>query len=169
MANTARTRVIVGVFPGQPDAVVDIAAAFATRFDAELVCAWVDASRYVITESADGSVTSMPIDTDLGDATDHGIPPKLQAQLTRILEHEKIEWSTRALAGDPGRALGHLGEVLDAAMIVVGTRAATVRGTLQEFFGGSVAAHLAHRQHRPTVVVPLSPVSFDRELSWEPA
>jgi hypothetical protein len=37
MESAARTRVIVGVYPGQPDAVVKVAAAFAIRFDAELV------------------------------------------------------------------------------------------------------------------------------------
>ena len=167
MESEARTRVIVGVYPGQPDAVVEVAAAFAIRFDAELVCAWVDVSRYVITEAADGSVTSMPIDTDLGDAGDHGIPPALRAQLARLLEDQRLEWSTRSLAGDPARALGRLGTVLDATMIVVGTRTPNVRGTLKEFFGGSVAAHLAHRQHRPIVVVPVTPVSFENDLPWE--
>ena len=29
---------------------------------------------------------------------------------------------------------------------------------MHEFFGGSVAAHLAHRQSRPVVIIPLSPV-----------
>jgi hypothetical protein len=38
---------------------------------------------------------------------------------------------------------------------------------MQEFFGGSVAVHLAHRQHRPVVVIPLAPVAFRDELPWE--
>jgi nucleotide-binding universal stress UspA family protein len=40
-------------------------------------------------------------------------------------------------------------------MIIVGSRRGGLRSTMHEFFGGSVAAHLAHRQPRPVVVVPL--------------
>jgi hypothetical protein len=30
-----------------------------------------------------------------------------------------------------------------------------------------VAVHLAHRQHRPVVVIPLSPVPAEEHLPWE--
>jgi nucleotide-binding universal stress UspA family protein len=40
-------------------------------------------------------------------------------------------------------------------MIIVGSRRGGLRSTMHDFFGGSVAAHLAHRQPRPVVVVPL--------------
>ena len=43
-------------------------------------------------------------------------------------------------------------------VIVVRTRDATFRGTLREFVSGSVAVNLAHRQHRPVLVVRLSSV-----------
>jgi nucleotide-binding universal stress UspA family protein len=52
-------------------------------------------------------------------------------------------------------------------MIVVGSRRRGVRSGLKEFFGGSVAAQLAHRQHRPVVVVPVAPVPLDTPLPWE--
>ena len=97
-------------------------------------------------------------------------PPKinyLTAHLTRILGGHDIDWSTHQLSGDPARALGQLAETLRAAMIVVGTRDGTGRGSLQEFFAGSIAMHLAHRQNRPVVVVPLSPTSFDDDAPWE--
>lgn len=149
---------MVGVYPGQADGVVLQAAVFAARFDAELVCAWVDPGRHPRADHADA-----PAATDGA-----GIDPYLTAHLTRILGGHDIQWSTRQLSGDPARALGQLAETLRAAMIVVGTRDGTVRGTLQEFFAGSIAMNLAHRQTRPVVVVPLAPVSYDDDdVPWE--
>ncbi|POH63486.1 MULTISPECIES: universal stress protein [Cryobacterium] len=152
-----RARVVVGVYPGQADGVVLQAAVFAARFDAELVCAWVDPGRHPRADHADAPTPG----------NGAGVDPYLTAHLTRILGGHDIEWSTRQLSGDPARALGQLAETLRAVMIVVGTRDGTVRGSLQEFFAGSIAMHLAHRQHRPVVVVPLSPVSFDDDVPWE--
>ena len=44
---------------------------------------------------------------------------------------------------------------------------AGLRASMREFFRSSVAVHLAHRQHRPVLVVPLSPVDDGRALPWE--
>ena len=44
-----------------------------------------------------------------------------------------------------------------------------LRVSMHEYFGGSVAAHLAHRQSRPVGVIPLSPVSAGDRLPWEEA
>ncbi|WP_051973262.1 universal stress protein [Cryobacterium sp. MLB-32] len=162
-------RVIVGVIPGQPDAVVLQAATFARRFNAELVCASVDVNRYMVFDLGDGSMTSIPLDPDLVDPGEPGFEPGLLAHLTALLADVDVVWSTRSLAGDPALALGGLADTLGAAMIVVGTREATVRASLGEFFNGSVAAHLAHRQHRPVVVIPLAPVAVDEALPWEPS
>ncbi len=167
MESIVSTRVIVGVLPGQPDAVVLEAAAIAGPLQAELVCATVDVGRYLVDEFADGSIVSLPIDPDLLDLDVEGFPVALRAHLSTLLEGGTVAWSTRAVVGDPARALAHLADTLDAAMIVVGTRERGVRASLQEFFGGSVAAHLAHRQHRPVVVIPLAPVDFRDELPWE--
>ena len=52
-------------------------------------------------------------------------------------------------------------------MIIVGSRRGGLRVSMHEFFGGSVAAHLAHRQSRPVVVIPLSPVPAGGRLPWE--
>ena len=52
-------------------------------------------------------------------------------------------------------------------MIVVGSRRGGIRATMHDFLGGSVAADLAHRQHRPVVVIPLSPVPAGDRLPWE--
>jgi len=151
-AMSIRTCVVVGVYPGQADGVVLQAAVFAARFDAELVCAWADPGHH---DSATPPPEAATFD------------PYLGAHLARILGGLAIQWSTRRVFGDPARALGQLAESLRAAMIVVGTRDGTVRGSLQEFFAGSIAMHLAHRQNRPVVVIPLSPVSFDDDLPWE--
>ena len=48
-----QSRVVVGVYPGQSDGVVLQAAVFAARFDAELVCAWVDPGRHPRGDHAD--------------------------------------------------------------------------------------------------------------------
>lgn len=175
-----QSRVVVGVYPGQSDGVVLQAAVFAARFDAELVCAWVDPGRHPRADHADeaGPLPSAPAGIDpLSDApvitgpvpTTPGAPfnPYLAAHLARILGEHDITWSTRQLTGDPAQSLGRLAESLHAAMIVVGTRDGSVRGSLQEFFAGSIAMNLAHHQNRPVVVIPLAPVSFDDSPQWE--
>jgi nucleotide-binding universal stress UspA family protein len=149
-----RSRVVVGVYPGQDDGVALQAAVFAARFDAELVCAWADPALDVPAKPTD----ALP---------DRPFSPYLTAHLERILGGRDIVWSTRLLPGDPARALGQLADSLRAVMIVVGTRHASVRSSLQELFAGSVAMNLAHHQHRPVVVVPLAPASFDNALPWE--
>ncbi len=160
-------RVIVGVAPGQPDAVVQQAAGFASHFAAELVCAWVDPGRYMVSEHPDGSMSTLSFDPDNTDLADEGFHPGLRVRLETLLEGRGLAWSTRALAGDPALALGHLAETLGASMIIVGTRESSVRGGLQAFFTGSIAVRLAHRQHRPVVMIPLAPVPFDERLPWE--
>jgi len=167
MSASHPARVIVGVAPGQPDAVVLQAAVFAAHFTAELICAWVDAGRFMVSEHPDGSMSTLSFDPDNTDLADEGFHPGLRAHLEALLEGSGVAWSTRALAGDPALALGHLAETLGASLIIVGTRESSVRGGLQAFFSGSIAVRLAHRQHRPVVMIPLAPVPFDERLPWE--
>lgn len=162
-----RGPVIVGVFPGQPDRVVREAARLAARLGTELVCAHVDTDRYRVSERPNGSVSSLPVDPDLPDMRQEGFDAGLAGSLTEILSREGVTWSTRDLAGHPAEALGRLAETLDAELIVVGTRRHRARGSVHDFFSGSVAAQLAHRQGRPVVVVPVSPVGGDAALPWE--
>ncbi|MGA1835358.1 universal stress protein [Herbiconiux sp. 11R-BC] len=162
-------RIVVGVIPGMPDAVLRAASHFARRFDAALVCGFVDTSRYVERGEGTGAgraLHSAPIDPDLADDEPAVIAPELAAQLDRVLDGA-VPWEAFVLAGDPALALASLADQVDAEMIVVGTREGTMRGALGEFFNGSVAVHLAHRQHRPVVVVPISPVASG-PLPWEP-
>jgi nucleotide-binding universal stress UspA family protein len=143
----------------------------------------VDRERYLVEELPDGRVRSAPVDPDLADpATDAAstdgaeappdrtdpFDPALEVRLRGVLDPTGVEWEVRALAGDPARALARLADTLDAMMIVVGTHEGGLRGSVRELFTGSVAAHLAHRQHRPVVVIPLSPVGLDAELPWDP-
>jgi len=70
------------------------------------------------------------------------------------------------LAGDAAHALTELADQVNAEFIIVGTRKPGVRRSMHEFFDGSVGARLAHLQHRPVVIVPLSPVAEEKDLPW---
>lgn len=71
-----------------------------------------------------------------------------------------VPWVLHYLAGRPDRALTHLARAVDAAAIVVGTRAPGPGSKLRELVDGSVAVHLAHHQHRPVLTVPLDVVDW---------
>lgn len=161
--------IVVGVVPGQPAAVLEQAAVFAERFGADMICARVDASRYVVERHPDGTETTMPIDPDLADddASDvGGADAELEDIIRAALDGRSVTWSLRTLAGGAASALARLADEADAAMIVVGTREPGLKDSLREFFNGSVAVQLAHRQHRPLVVIPLNPVAGDDDLPW---
>lgn len=160
-----QARVVVGVVPGQAPEVVATAATYAEQFDAELVCAFVDSTRYPVDTTPLG-VVAMSVDPDVEGRVIETFDPAWRDALAAVLDERQITWSVRALAGGPAQELARLADELDATMIVVGTRAPGIRGSLHEFFSGSVAVHLAHQQHRPIVVVPLSPVAEEDELPW---
>lgn len=159
--------ILVGVVNDLADAVLIEAVRLAADLGCELVCATVDPNRYGVDEKQDGSVRSVPIDPDLPEFEDDVFDAALSGRIERVVAGTGVPWSTRTLAGDPARALGHLAVTLDARMIVVGTHEAGVRTSMREFFRSSVAVHLAHRQHRPVLVVPLAPVDDGRALPWE--
>lgn len=147
--------VVAGVAPGQSDKVAIAAARFARLLGAELVCAHVDAMRYSVREDIDGTVVSLPVDPDVEDDDVDEFDEELHRFLSGLFAGSSLRWSTRTLAGDPAVALSRLAETLDAEAIVVGTRKGGFRSSVQEFFGGSVAVHLAHRQARPVIVIPV--------------
>ena len=163
----AERRILVGVTYGQADAVLRHAARFARTFDAALVCAHVDPGRYVVEELPDGSVASLPLDPDLPELKDTDFDQGLIAQVRAAVADDSIELSFRELAGDVAYALGRLADILDVEMIIVGSRRGGVRAGLKQFLTGSVAAHLAHRQRRPVVVIPVAPVAEGKPLPWE--
>jgi nucleotide-binding universal stress UspA family protein len=147
--------IVVGVTPQQPVAVLREAVRLARQFKAVLVCANVEAGSYVVAEHPDGSVESRPIDPDQPDWNTAVFNGGLAHRIHEVADKEGVRVEFRELAGDIAHALGRLAEVLNAEMIIVGSRRGGLRSTMHEFFGGSVAAHLAHRQPRPVVVLPL--------------
>jgi nucleotide-binding universal stress UspA family protein len=151
--------IVVGVTPKQPLAVLLHAARFARQFEAVLVCANVEAGSYVVAEHPDGSVESRPIDPDQPDWNIAVFDGGLAHRIRSIADQEGVPVEFRELAGDIAHALGRLAEILQAEMIIVGSRRGGLRSSMHEFFGGSVAAHLAHRQPRPVVIVPVDPRS----------
>ena len=159
--------VVVGVTPQQPPVVVQQAARFARQFDAVLICAHVEAANYVVQEHPDGSVLSRPIDPDVPDWDNPIFDSDLADRIGDLAREVGVSVEFRELAGSIGHALARLAEILDAEMVVVGSRrGGGMRASMHEFFSGSVAVHLAHRQPRPVVVIPLSPKPQGR-LPWE--
>lgn len=158
--------VIVGVSPGQAPHVVLHAARFAARFDTDLVCAHVNPGRFATAESPDGSMLTAPIDPDFADERENAFDARLATALGEILADSDVHWRTAVLAGDVATALGHLGDTLDASMIVVGAHERSFSGTVQEFFNRSVGANLAHHQLRPVVVVPSLSAGASAPLPW---
>jgi nucleotide-binding universal stress UspA family protein len=165
--NQAARRILVGVTYGQPGVVLRHAARFARTFNAALVCAHVDPGRYVVEELPDGTVASLPLDPDLPELKDTDFDQGLVAQVRAAVADESLELSFRELAGDVAYALTRLADILDVEMIIVGSRRGGVRAGLRQFLTGSVAAHLAHRQPRPVVVIPVAPVAEGKPLPWE--
>ena len=161
--------IVVGVVPRQPAHVLEQAAVFARNFDAMLLCASVDSSRYLVERLTDGRFTSMPVDPDVPDLRVEVFSESLRNRIASVLEPTGVRWSVRPLVGDPSHELIALADRVDADMIVVGTRSPGFRGTIQEFFNGSVAANLAHRQHRPVIVIPNPGTSPGAPLPWENA
>jgi nucleotide-binding universal stress UspA family protein len=161
--------VLVGVVQRRIASVVGGAAAFAEAFGAELVCAHVDVGHYLVEAMPDGSLVSLPVDPELLEETgdeESRFPEGLRQTIAQEMHDRGVPWSTRMLAGEPARALSALAAKLDATMIVVGTREPGLKSSLQEFLTGSVAVHLAHHQHRPVVVIPLTPAPASRQ-PWE--
>lgn len=157
--------VIVGLQPGQPERVLEEAMRYAKLLGAPLVVVHVDVTRFVTYEDPDGYVHSAPIDLNL----DAGAAEfeEVQQMAEQLLENADVVWTARQLVGDPALAIKQLAEKLDAQLIVVGTRKRGLGESIREFFTGSVAARLAHRQHRSVLVVPQEePVPDEQEDVW---
>ncbi|MCC2032942.1 universal stress protein [Microbacterium allomyrinae] len=155
--------VIVGVIPDQSSRVLKEAARYAKLFDAPLLVVHVDVTRFVTYEDPDGYVHSAPIDINI--AAGEGELAKVTDAAASVLDTFDVSWSVRQLVGDPAMAIKHLADQLDARLLVVGTRKRGLGESIREFFTGSVGARLAHRQHRPILIVPLGePVADDEEI-----
>ncbi|MGF6824173.1 nucleotide-binding universal stress UspA family protein [Microbacterium sp. ZKA21] len=157
--------VIVGVQPEQNPRVLHEAIRYATLLGAPLVVVHVDVTRFVTYEDPDGYVHSAPIDMNIETGAvefEH-----VTEAATKALEGTGLTWTSRQLVGDPALAIKQLAGKLDAQLIVIGTRKRGIGESIREFFTGSVAARLAHRQHRSILVVPLDePVPDDQAEIW---
>ncbi|MDR7184385.1 MULTISPECIES: universal stress protein [Microbacterium] len=155
--------VIAGVIPDQSPRVLKEAARYAKLFQAPLVVVHVDVTRFVTYEDPDGYVHSAPIDINI--AAGEGELAKVQDAAASVLGDSGPDWTVRQLVGDPAMALKHFADEIDARLLVVGTRKRGFGESVREFFTGSVGARLAHRQHRPILIVPLGePVPDDEEI-----
>jgi len=144
--------VVVGVTPGQNPRVLKEAARYAQLFGAPLVVAHVDVTRFVTYEDPDGYVHSAPIDINVdAGAEEFDI---VQQEVAEQLADTTVDWHARQLVGDPALALKHFTVKHKARLIVVGTRRRGFGETIREFFTGSVAARLSHRQGLPILIVP---------------
>lgn len=164
-ANAAlRGAVIVGIVPGEPARVAREAARYAKVLGAPLVVVHVDVTRFVTYEDPDGYVHSAPIDMNIGGG--EADLNRVKTETAAALEGVDLPWTARQLVGDPAIAMKHLADDIDARLLVVGTRKRGFGESVREFFTGSVAARLAHRQHRPILVVPLGEPVPDDEDIW---
>lgn len=155
--------VLVGIVPGQPPAVLTTAAQYAKAFGTELIVAWVDATRYTAGLWADGSVAFVPYEDKAESESDTGW---IDDQVGPVLEGLGVRWRVTTGEGEPSAGLCSIADREAVGSIVVGTREPGFRAGFQEFFTGSIAAHLAHRQRQPVIVVPLSPVRRADDLPW---
>ncbi|MGC5172333.1 universal stress protein [Micromonospora sp. DT81.3] len=161
-----RGAVIAGVVPGQSLRVLKEGARYARLHGTYLIVTYVDVTRFVTYEDPDGYVHSAPIDMNIdpgvGDFT------AVTKMATETLTGTDVRWTARQLVGDPALAIKQLADRVEARLIVVGTRKRGIGESIREFFTGSVAARLAHRQRHNILVVPLGePVPDDQELIWE--
>lgn len=159
--------VLAGVVPDQDPLVVRTAVALASSLGVPLELGYVDPARYVVAEHDDGSVRHAALDPDADDDGWHDLEARLREQVGAVVADE-VPWRLRYLAGRPDRSLTHLARAVDASVIVVGTRPPGSAARMKEFVEGSVAAHLAHHQHRPVLTVPLSVVDWkELRTPWE--
>lgn len=164
VTDAAHGAVIAGVIPDQSPRVVKEAGRYAKLLGAPLLVVHVDVTRFVTYEDPDGYVHSAPIDIDVSGGAD--ALAAVTAAAAAVLDGSSVTWSVRQLVGDPALAMKHLADQVDARLLVVGTRRRGFGESIREFFTGSVAARLAHRQARPILVVPLGEPVPDDEDIW---
>ena len=157
--------VIVGVVPGEPPRVAREAARYAKAFGAPLLVVTVDVTRFVAYEDPDGFVQTASADLNAA-GREHEVA-QITDETTQALDGCGVDWTLRQLVGDPALAIKKLADEVKARLIVVGTRKRGLGESIREFFTGSVAVRLAHRQTRPVLVVPIGEIlEDDQELPW---
>ncbi|MFL0411699.1 universal stress protein [Microbacterium paludicola] len=156
-----RGAVIAGVNPDQSPRVLQEAARFAALLGVPLAVVHVDVTRFVTYEDPDGYVHSAPVDINV--QAGEGELEAVRRDAETHLVNSPVTWEVRQLVGDPALAIKHFADKIDAQLIVVGTRKRGFGESVRQFFTGSVAARLSHRQHRPILVVPQGELLHDHE------
>lgn len=156
--------VIAGVIPGQSPRVLTEAGRYAKLLGVPLVVVHVDVTRFVTYEDPDGYVHSAPIDINI--ASGEADLKLIEQAAEAALDGHGVTWQVHQLVGDPALAIKHFADKIDAKLLVVGTRKRGIGESIREFFTGSVAARLAHRQRRPILVVPLGEPVPEGEEIW---
>lgn len=170
-----RGAVVVGVVDGQSSAVLATALRTATDLGVPLLIVHVAADPYLLGEYVDPGTGGIAIGsagllaTEFEAAAHPVFPVELRAVVESALVGSTTPHGFRVLSGEPALALSDVAEQVDARMIVVGTREAGVLAGIAEFLSGSVAVHLAHRQHRPVLVVPQPERNPSRTAPWDVA
>jgi nucleotide-binding universal stress UspA family protein len=158
--------IVVGIGHHPAESVIDQALVFAANFHARLLCVSVDVTRYIVSRDDGGKVRASPYDADSSGSVDEVMPSEIVEGIRQRANAAHVECDFLATAGDPTAEISKAAEESSALMIVIGTRKTGLGGTVYQFFAGSVAANLAHRQHRPVVVIPLDPVGMADPLPW---
>lgn len=156
-----RGAIVVGLVPGQDPRVCREAARLAQLLGTSVVVGTADASRYATFEDPTGMAAGASIDLALT-ASDADYE-QVELETTQALVGAGVRWTMRRMTGDPAQALADLADAVDAPLIVVGTRKPGIGETLREFFNGSVAARLSHKQNRSVLIVPNGPNPHGRE------
>ena len=122
---------------------------------------------YVVAERPDGSVESRPMDTDQPDWDTAVFDADLADRIRALARAQQVAVEFRELAGETGRALSRRSRSErggDDRGRQPPRRVARQRARLLQRFGCS---HLAHRQPRPLVVVPVTPLPEGARAPWE--
>ncbi|MEF9873920.1 universal stress protein [Glutamicibacter sp.] len=145
---------VMGVESGMSPAVFAAAGSLARGLDARLVCIHADSGRLITDKLSEGDLL----------ASASPVSEELAWEITSVITGVELESYT--VAGDPAKVLAAVAEQLDAQMIVVGTRRPGIRSKMAQLMDGSIAVALAHKQHRPVLVIPQQPAQ-ENELPWD--
>lgn len=144
--------VVVGLVVGQNPRVVREAARFAALLQTSLVVVTVDMGRYLTFDDPTGMIPNPNLDLARRAATADA--ETIELETAQALEGRGVRWTMRSFAGDPALAIANLAQSISSSLIVVGTRKRGLGESVREFFNGSVAARLAHKQRISVLVVP---------------
>lgn len=143
--------VVVGAVPGQSPRVLGSALHAASLLQKPLAVVHVDTTQNVLPDTVEGYADAVRPELDVLGHRDYDAVRR--AAESHLADAEVI-WRLHRLAGDPALAISQFASIVDAELIVVGTRGHGVGEVIREFVTGPVAARLSHVQTRPLLVIP---------------